>query len=136
MLKSHSLRWKSQDLNPSLWEAPRLVHDTQPSPVLWPPSLAPNLPPMLEPPGSFLCVNGLPRNDVALLGQRLSSCSPVQYQRLASPRPAGVTPPGQITHAHQVAPETLTGDQSPSLLTQTQRRPQDRAPAQLSQWSV
>lgn len=111
-----SVNRKSWDFNPS-WGGgvPRPVYDTQQSLVLWPPSLAPNLPMMLKPPGSLLRAKRLPSTPRAETSFLLSRPAPtVSQSQTCSCQPTSTAhTSSQGTPGH---PEWV---QSPVLLTQT-----------------
>lgn len=107
MLKSHNLRWKTQDLN--LWGFPKFGLMTLSS--LWPYSWAPNASMMLRPPGSYSCITQLFRSNIILQAIfQLSSPTTPQAQegfkqQVTNPGPTVTKPPGQVsTNPSKVPP--------------------------------
>ena len=99
LLKSHSLRRKTQDLN--LWGFPKFGLMTLSS--LWPYSWAPNPSVMLRLPGSFSCTTHLFRSNIILRAIfQISSPTIPQgserfAQQLTNPEPTVTKPPGQVS---------------------------------------
>lgn len=107
LLKSHSLRWKTQDLN--LWRFPKCGLMTLSS--LWPYSWAPNPSVTLRPPASFSCITHLFRSNIILrVTFQISSPTTPQgserfTQQLTNPEPTVTKPPGQVsTNPSKVPP--------------------------------